>query len=259
MSRGAGLIVLLSDFGTRDWYVPVLKGVILSRAPAVRLVDLTHEIPPQDILAGAFTLAATAPWFPKGAVFLCVVDPSVGSRRVLLAARADGQFFVGPDNGLLGLTLERATQATIVQLTQRRFWLTPISRTFHGRDILAPVAAHLATGGRLAALGRSVRQTAPLLLPRVQQRDRTVTGEIVHIDAFGNLITNLDAARWLSRRGSLRFHRRHVPWVSSYSEGEPEQLIALVNALGLVELAIREGSAAWSVNAKRGDKVELLL
>ena len=258
MSRRDGLIVLLTDFGTRDWYVPVLKGVILSRAPQVRVVDLTHEVPPQDILAGAFTLAATVPWFPPGAVFLCVVDPGVGSRRPLLAARADGRYFVGPDNGLLGPALEHAKRMTIVQLTQRRFWLRSISRTFHGRDILAPVAAHLATGGRLAALGPPVRQTRPLVMPRAQVRGRAVVGEIVHIDAFGNLITNLEAARWLRGRASVRFHRRTVPVVSSYSEGATGQPLAVVNALGLVELAIREGSAAWHLNAKRGETVELL-
>ena len=254
MSRG--LIVLLTDFGTRDWYVPVLKGVILSRAPSVRLVDLTHDVPPQDVLAGAFTLAATVPWFPKGTVFLCVVDPGVGSRRALIAARADGHWFVAPDNGLLGLTLERAARVSIVQLTNRRVWLKPVSRTFHGRDIMAPVAAHLATGGSLSTLGPPVRHAAPLLMPRVLPRGRTAIGEVVHIDAFGNLITNLEVLRWPAGRATLRFHRRQVPVVSSYSEGQLEQLIAVVNSLGLYELAVREGSAAWTFSAKRGDKVE---
>lgn len=151
-------MALLSDFGTSDWYVAAMKGVICSRAPGVRLVDITHEIPPQDVSAGAFTLAAAALWFPSGTVFVAVVDPGVGGRRALLAACADGHYFLGPDNGLLSVSLERAKRLRIVQLTNTRYWLKPTSRTFHGRDILAPVAAYLAVGGSLDRLGAPVKR-----------------------------------------------------------------------------------------------------
>ncbi len=255
-------IVLLTDFGTRDWYVGALKGVLLSRAPHARVIDLTHEIPPQDVLAGAFTLGAAAPWFPKGTVFLTVVDPGVGGARALVAARADGRFFVGPDNGLLTFPLRRAARVSVVELANRRYWLAAISETFHGRDILAPVAAHLARGGSLRVLGPVKRRVATLEWPSPTPRGQSVMGEIIHIDAFGNLITNLEAARWLAparARAVMRYNRARAPVVSSYAQGRPHQLIAVVNALGLIELAIRESSAAWSQNAKRGDRVELLL
>lgn len=254
------LIALLTDFGTRDWYVAAIRGVLLARAPRARLIDITHEIPPQDITAGAFTLAAAAPWFPPGTVFLTVVDPGVGSRRALIAVRAGRQSFVGPDNGLLALALERAKRVRIVQLTNRRYWLGNISQTFQGRDILAPVAAYLASGGSLGRLGPAVPRVVPLDLPAVERRGRSAHGHLVHIDAFGNLITNLPASLLEEREGArpvVRYQRHAVRVVSSYTDGRAHELIALPNSLGLIELAIREGSAAWTVNAKRGDKVEL--
>ena len=255
-SRPAPLIALLTDFGTRDWYVAAVRGVILSRCPNARLVDITHEIPPQDVIAGAFTLAAAAPWFPPGTIFLSIVDPGVGSDRALLAARADARYFVGPDNGLLSLTLAEAKRLTVVRLTRRRYWLRTVSSTFHGRDIMAPVAAHLASGVPLTRLGVAWRRPASLDLPAVERHGRTFTGHLAHLDAFGNLITNLPGSL-LKSGSSIRYQRHAVRVVSSYAEGRPQELVALVNALGLVELAIREGSAAWTYNAKRGERVEL--
>ena len=261
-ARGAPLVALLTDFGTRDWYVATLKGVILSRCPDARLVDITHEVPPQDVLAGAFTLAAAAPWFPVGTVFLAVVDPEVGTDRALLAARADGRYFVGPDNGLLTMCLARAQHTSVVRLRNRRYWLTQVSQTFHGRDIMAPVAAYLACGGSLSRLGTPMRHIRQPPLPLVQRRGRTIHGAVVHIDAFGNLITNMPAALLAGTRGSarvaLRYKDRGARVVSSYAEGRPRELIAVAGSLGLVELAVREGSAAWVFDAKRGDPVELM-
>ncbi len=261
-SRVEGLVALLTDFGTRDWYAAAVKGVIVSRAPRVRFVDITHEIPPQDVVAGAFTLAAAVPWFPPGTVFMAVVDPGVGTGRALLAAQADGRLLVGPDNGLLWPALAQATRRRVVRLTQRRYWLPEISRTFHGRDIMAPVAAYLARGGALRRLGPPHR-AAPLSLPPVVQRGRTVMGRVVHVDAFGNLITNLRAGRWrpAARDGSVTLRCRHraAPVVSSYAEGRPRQLVAVVGSLGFVELAVRNGSAARRLGARRGDAVTLRL
>ncbi len=254
-------VALLTDFGTRDWYVGTLKGVLLSLCPRVHVVDITHDIPPQDVIAGAFTLSAVAHWFPPGTVFLTVVDPGVGSRRALLAAEADQRYFVGPDNGVLTLSLERAKRLTIVRLTNRRYWLNPVSHTFHGRDILAPVAAHLASGRSLRALGVVTRRITSLSLPTVQRTGRTMQGCLVHIDAFGNLITNVPGAALRGRpahtKRVLRYKRRWVRVVSSYADGRPNELIAVIGSLGFVELAIREGSAAWTFRAKRGDRVEL--
>ncbi len=258
----APLVALLSDFGTRDWYVAAIKGGILSRAPSARLIDITHEIPPQDVVAGAFTLAAAVPWFPPGTVFMAVVDPGVGSHRALLAARADSRYFVGPDNGLLTLSFERARQLSIVRLANPRYWLQTVSRTFQGRDVMAPVATHLARGGSLAQLGIPIHRIAKLTFPPIQRRGRRVEGRIVHIDAFGNLITNLPGTLLAQTASAspplIRYKGRAARVVLSYADGRPNELVAVVDSLGLIELAIREGSAAWVLNAKRDEKVDLL-
>ena len=255
------LLALLTDFGPRDWYVATLKAVLLSRCPTARLVDITHEVPPQDTVAGAFTLAAAVPWFPPGTVFLAVVDPEVGSGRAIIAARADHYYFVGPDNGLLTLSVQHAKRLTAVRLTNRRYWLTPVSATFQGRDVMAPVAAHLARGGSLGRLGVTLPHLAPLALPTVRQEGSVFHGHVVHIDAFGNLVTNISASSLAPRAGRrhvvVRYKRRAVRVVSSYAAGGPRELVAVVGSLGLIELAIRNTSAAWTFNAARGDEVEV--
>ena len=256
-----GLVVLMTDFGTRDWYVATLKAVILARCPSARLIDITHEIPPQDTMAGAFTLAAATPWFPIGTVFVAVVDPGVGTQRALMAARADGRYFVGPDNGLLALSLQQAQRVTLVRLTNRRYWLKDISQTFHGRDILAPVAAHLVRGGSFTALGVPMRRASPLHFPRIERTGHRVDGRVVHIDAFGNLITSLPVA--LLPRGSgtsrrmLRYKHHVARVVSSYAAGRAHELVAVAGSLGFIELAVRNGSAARAFGARRGDVVRL--
>ena len=255
------LLALLTDFGTRDWYVATLKAVLLSRCPAARLVDITHEVPPQDTVAGAFTLAAAVPWFPHGTVFLAVVDPGVGSRRAIIAARADHYSFVGPDNGLLTLSIQRAKRLRVVRLTNRRYWLTPVSATFQGRDVMAPVAAYLASGGSLGRLGVTLPRLAPLALPTARREGAVLRGHVVHLDTFGNLITNLPASSLAPHVGRrhvvVRYKRRAVRVVSSYAAGGAHELVAMAGSLGLVELAIRNTSAAWTFNAARGDEVEV--
>ena len=255
------LVALLTDFGTHDWYAAVLKAVVLYRCPGARLIDITHEVPPQDTVAGAFILAAAVPWFPRGTVFLAVVDPGVGSGRAIVAAKADHRYFVGPDNGLLTLTLQRAKQFTAVRLTNQRYWIKPISATFHGRDIMAPVAAYLASGGSLNRLGVTLPRLTPLALPAVRQDGSILRGHVVHIDAFGNLITDLPSSSLVpkggSRRAAVRYKRRAVRVVSSYAAGSHAELIAAAGSLGVVELALRNGSAARMFNAARGDMVEV--
>lgn len=250
------LIALLTDFGTRDWYVATVKAILLSRCPTARLVDITHEVPPQDTVAGAFTLAAAVPWFPPGTVFLAVVDPGVGTGRALVAVRADRHVLVGPDNGLLTLAVKRAKRLAAVRLTNARYWLPTVSATFQGRDVMAPVAAYLASGGSLRRVGVAAPRLAPLSLPTVQGEGSILRGHVVHIDAFGNLITNLPASA-IARRGAVHYKRRAVRVVSSYAAGRPAELIAVSGSLGLVELAIRNGSAAWTLDATRGDEVKV--
>ena len=251
------VIGLLTDFGRRDWYVATMKTVIVSRCPTAQLIDLTHEIPPQDIVMGAFILAGALPWFPRGAVVVAVVDPGVGSRRALLAATVDGRYLLGPDNGLLALSLERARERRVVRLTRSRYWLPKISGTFHGRDILAPVAAHLARGTALSQLGVRVQRWRSLELPTIQQRGRARYGNVVHIDGFGNLVTNLPGELLARGRVTVRYRNRAVRVVSSYDEGRGGELVALVGSLGLIELALRRDSAAKRCAGARGDRVAL--
>ncbi len=256
------LIALLTDFGTRDWYVAALKGVLLTRAPGARLVDITHEIPPQDVLAGAFMLATAAPWFPTGTVFLAVVDPGVGSDRAVLAVQTERHYFIGPDNGLLAPSVGQAKRRKIRRLTNHRLWLPQVSATFHGRDIIAPVAAYLAKGGVFQRVGVLANRMVALRLPAVQRVGRVMRGQVIHIDTFGNLVTNIPAASTVMRTQRswvVRYKDRNARLVPSYTDGRGEELVAVVGSLGLLELAIREGSAAWALAAKRGDEVKLVM
>ena len=256
-ARRRPLIALLSDFGTRDWYVGSLKAVILSRCPDARLLDITHEIPPYDVAAGAFTLAAVAPYVPDGAIVACVVDPGVGTARALLAVRTERHTFLGPDNGLLSLALDQARRRRIVRLDRPAYWLPRVSRTFHGRDIVAPVAAYLASGGSLARLGPVQAGYQLLPLPRLRLGSDRMQGCVLHIDAFGNLITNLPASLATRRPpGEIRYQRRTVPVVSSYGSGPRGRLCAVVGGAGYLELALYRGSAARRYRAKVGDRVE---
>ncbi len=257
-ARAPCLIALLTDFGTRDWYVASMKAVMLHLAPQARLVDITHEVPAYNVTAGAIALAAAVPWFPPRTIFVGVVDPGVGTARRLIAAKTGAHLFVGPDNGLLSLALEQSTRVSLVQLTNRRYWLPTVSRTFHGRDILAPVAAYLARGGRLSALGQRISCYTALPFPPVRRTAITARGSILYVDRFGNLITNLSSEVVRAYRpGRLRARDRSVRLVSSYDEGRPNEVVAVIGSSGRLELAVRQGSAARRWRLRVGDAIEL--
>jgi hypothetical protein len=183
---------LTTDFGTRDWFVGTMKAVILGIHPRTNVVDITHEIPPGDIRAGAFALLASCRYFPKGTVHAAVVDPGVGSQRRAIAVRTTNGFFVGPDNGVLSWALAREKIKTVRFLENRRYFLEPVSRTFHGRDIFALVAAHLSRGLSATRLGPELKDFVRLPWPPTTRQRGAVQGEIVHIDHFGNAITNIE-------------------------------------------------------------------
>jgi S-adenosylmethionine hydrolase len=256
------LITLLTDFGTRDGYPAIMKGVILGIAPAVKIVDITHEVAPQDVREAAFTLARTAPWFPPGSVHVAVVDPGVGSARRALAARLGEQLYVTPDNGLISLvyhqTVQSGTAVELVQLDRPQFWLTQVSRSFHGRDVFAPVAAYLANGVPLNELGSPL--TDPLLLPiaEPQQTSTGWQGEVIHIDHFGNLGCNLRQRHLAGlTQPVLKIAGHSAPLVRAYADAQPGQLVALLDSAGWLSLAVVNGSAAQALGAKPGDAVEL--
>lgn len=252
----APVITLTTDFGLRDPFVGIMKGVIASRAPGVRVIDVSHGVPPQDVLAGALALKAAVPYFPDGTVHLAVVDPGVGSARRAICVVTERGILVGPDNGLLSLATPPA--ATAFAITDERHFLSPRSRTFHGRDVFAPVAAALATGTQPNALGPAVHDLVRLEVPAPAISDGEVTGQVIYIDHFGNLVTNIPSNA--VSPGAQLHHGVTVsaPLVESYAAVADGAPLAVVNSWDLVELAIRDDSARVRLDANVGDPVRLI-
>lgn len=248
------VVALLSDFGTRDGYVAAMKGVLLRLAPGVELVDISHEIPAGDILAGAWVLASVWQSFPDGTVFVCVVDPEVGSQRKAVAFALEGKLGVGPDNGIFTLVLHEGRPDRAVELTRREHWQERVSEVFHGRDIFAPVAAALARGVRLEELGQPIDSLALLPLARPSRgAGGRIEGHVIHVDRFGNAITDIRAELLPEAPLSIEVSGKRVTGlVRYYAEAQPDTLIALVNSAGHLELAIRGGSAAQLAGIERG-------
>lgn len=250
-------ITLLTDFGLKDAYVAAMKGVILGINPDARLVDITHEIPPQDITAGAFVLAEAVPYFPPGVIHLAVVDPGVGTTRRGLAAKARDRFFVGPDNGLFHFIFRDSPDLSIVSLENAAYFRPEISATFHGRDVFAPVAAHLSRGVPLNELGTPLRDPVMLRLPEAFFSDAQAQGEIIYVDRFGNLVSNIrgDALRnWLAgRKCRLRIGPCTLRRLSrTYADVPPGEVLALEGSHGHLEIAVHRGSAGQQLHLGAG-------
>lgn len=252
----SGVISLLTDFGLSDPYVGVMKGVILREHAHARIVDLCHEVPAQDVRAGAFWLSRSYAYFPTGTVHVAVVDPGVGSDRAALLVLAHGQAFLGPDNGLLA-SLAAAPGASCRRLDPGALELAPLSRTFHGRDLFAPVAARLAAGALApAAAGPEARVSVPSLLPAATELGEELHGEVIWVDHFGNALTNLEAAR-VSKHRALWLQSGQLPIVGTYAEAAPGQCVGLIGSFGVLEIAQRDGSAARALSLSRGCPVIL--
>ena len=254
--RPAAVIALLSDFGTVDPFVGVMKGVILGRSPDVAIVDLTHAIPPQGIAEGAFWLERCARWFPKGTVFVAVVDPGVGTARRPLVVDACSMMFVGPDNGLLAPALCDATRRAY-RIDAEKLRLPEPSRTFHGRDVFAPVAAELAAGRiEPADVGDLVHDLVPTPLPSAVCSADHVEGTVVTIDRFGNLITNVGAELLGSfEHVHVEIGALELKLVATYGDVTSGDYAALVNSFGTVEVARRDGDASAGLGVERGARV----
>jgi S-adenosylmethionine hydrolase len=255
------IIALLTDFGLRDHYVAAMKAVALGICPEATLVDISHEIAPQDVTGAALELLACVRFFPRDTVFLVVIDPGVGSRRRAIAAAAGSHRFVAPDNGVLSPVLRQASDARVVELANPRYARPEISRTFEGRDRFAPAAAWLATGLDLDALGPRVENLVDLALPVAERRDDALCGEVVRVDRFGNLITNIDRATlavFLSgSRGAVEIAGRVAPVVATYADAPGGGLCALVSSADRLEIAVNGGSAAALLAAQRGAAVHV--
>ena len=257
------LITLLTDFGTADYFVGAMKGVILSLNPQARIVDITHEIPSQDIQAGAFTLLASYKSFSPQTIHLAVVDPGVGSERRPVLVTAGGQFFVGPDNGLFSYIYERERDARVFHLTRESYFLPHVSSTFHGRDLFAPVAAALSNGATPAELGEELTdyvRLAPLAPGR--RADDTIEASIIHIDRFGNCITNLTredlTEEMITRGAKLVVNGREISSFRNFfaeEESSRAELFAIWGSAGFLEIAAFMDSAAKLLEAQRGQLV----
>ena len=255
-------IALLTDFGTADHYAGALKGVLLSLCPEATLVDITHEIPPHDVLTAALELAACYRYFPAGTIFLVVVDPGVGSARRGLVADTGDYRFVAPDNGVLSLVFHDTRPRKVVDLTERRYARPTVSKTFEGRDRFAPAAGWLAKGIELTAMGRPVAQWHVLEVPEPEVGAQRLTGQVLRVDRFGNLVTNIDRRRFeLFRQDAgiqIAIDGRAVDrLVATYAEAPAGEVCALFGGTDHLEVALNGGSAAQSLGLGRGAGVRI--
>jgi hypothetical protein len=246
----AAIITLLTDFGTADGYVAEVKGVLHSLLPGARIVDASHDIPPQDVELARLALARYWRRFPAGTVHLVVVDPGVGSSRAAIAVESGARYLVGPDNGVLSpALLVPGARAVALPVPSHA------APTFHGRDVFAPAAAHLASGGSLETLGPALERPVVRRTPLVHQRvDGAVDGEVIAVDRFGNAITNLIARPgWMVEAGAAR-----LPLVRAYADVPSGALCAVAGSTGLIEIALRNGDGARAAGLERGSRVALV-
>jgi hypothetical protein len=255
------VITLTTDFGTRDWFVGTMKGVIAGIAPKARVIDLTLDLTQGDIRGGAFALAASCHFFPKGTVHVAVVDPGVGSRRKAIAVQTVRAMFIGPDNGVLSWALAKEKITAIHAMENEAYFLQPVSRTFHGRDVFAPVAAHLSLGVPIKKVGPALRDFVRLDWPEPRKERVRIEGEVVYIDRFGNAITNLEGSLLRgSERASCEIfakRRRVCPLKAFYQAAAPNSPVALMGSSGFLEIAVNGGSAAKALGLRIGTRVVL--
>jgi S-adenosylmethionine hydrolase len=254
------LITLTTDFGVSSPYVAVMKGVIYSIHPRAKVVDLAHSIKPQDVRAGALALEQATPWFPRESIHVAVIDPGVGSQRGIVYAEIAGQRYVAPDNGLLSRLASREKPARIVAIEEPQFWLPRVSATFHGRDIMAPVAARLSLGLPPERLGKALDQLVSFTWPEVVILPRSIRGSVESIDSFGNLITDITEAMLADVPRDETVHiacdeHETLGIFRTYSDQPPSTLVALLGSGGRLELAIVEENAAAMLGIRTGTPV----
>ncbi len=253
-------ISLLTDFGLQDPYVGIMKGVIHTLSPQAQLIDLSHGIPPQDVAAARFALMTAYPYLPLGTIHLAVVDPGVGSSRRAVAIQTPEGYWVGPDNGLFSGVLAQSPALAAVHLTNPSYWRTPSpSRTFHGRDIFAPVAAHLANGIPLAALGDPINPAELVRLdwPQPQEESDGWRGVIQAIDHFGNGISTLPGQILEGHSWRVSIKGTRIPAAPTFASSSVGELLALVGSSGWLEIAQNQGNASRTLDLKVGDEIRV--
>ncbi len=254
------MITLTSDFGLKDSYVAQMKGAILTINPNAKIIDITHGVEKFNIRIGAFMLASAAPYFPKGTVHLAVVDPGVGSERRAILVQTKQSFFVGPDNGVLILAAQKQGIEHTYELTNPELMLPKVSCTFHGRDIFAPVAAHLDMGLEPSEFGLEIHNAVIPEFTNVKRKDGCLFGEVIDVDGFGNIITNIsqnefDHAKEVNVK--LKNHSLNLVFAKIYAQAKPQQPIALIGSHGFLEIALNQASAAKKFQVKAEDKIEV--
>lgn len=253
---------LITDFGLRDNFVGVMKAVISKINPLATIIDVCHEVPSQDILEAAFLLKSSFKYSPYGTVHLVVVDPGVGSKRKIIAVRTKNYSFVAPDNGVLALALKDEPPIEIIQVTKEKYFLKPISDTFHGRDIFAPVAAYLSRGEPIKNFGGKIKSFKELELPVVKKDAQSLTGEVIYIDRFGNLISNIDRDllhNFIKKEDfAIHIAEKAINKIShAYSEVGNQEPLALVGSFNYLEIAVNCGSAQDHFGVGIGEKITI--
>lgn len=272
-------IAILTDFGTDDNYVGVMKGIIRSISPDVNIIDITHAIAPQHVRQAAFTLLNTYTYFPPDTIFLVVVDPGVGTERRSVAVQAGGYTFIAPDNGVLSYVLKQLDTFQTISITNPDYRLREISFTFHGRDLFAPASAHLANGISVSEMGEQVNDLMTLPEPELVVKERHMIGEIIHIDHFGNIISSIGTIKWnteerltllpafntgqptvriLAEHAQIKIAEEEIDTIHpTYNKVPRGELVALVGSDGFLEIAVNQGSAKSRLDVMTGDRVEL--
>jgi S-adenosylmethionine hydrolase len=256
------LISLTTDFGLKDPYAAEMKAVILSICPNAVTVDISHEVDKFDVRMGAYMLASAAPYFPEGTLHVAVVDPGVGTKRRPIIIQTARSFFIGPDNGLLVLAAEAQGVKRMYEIASRRLMLPHVSSTFHGRDIFAPAAAHLANGVSPEEFGPEISETVKPSFAEVTRKDDALVGEVLHVDGFGNITTNIHVKNIRDLgEGTLQVelphHKLELKLSKTYAEGKNQEPIAVMGSHDYLEIALNRGNAAAKFQAKPGDKITL--
>ena len=257
------IITLTTDYGTNDHLVGTLKGVILKICPEANLVDITHNVTPYDLLDGALAIGSAYSYFPARTIHVVVVDPGVGTDRRPLLVTGESQYFVAPDNGVLSLVYEREESILVRHANVEHYYLQPVSKTFHGRDVFAPVAAWLAKGSQAAAMGEEITDYKKFAMPRPKSTEGSTKGVVLRVDSFGNLITNfrpeeLPPAAVESGVINLQVGSQAVTrLVDTFAKGNPGEVFAYIGSNGFVEIGVNRGNAAKTLNAGRGVQVTL--
>ena len=266
------IITLTTDFGTEDEYAGLMKAAILSIDANISIIDVTHGIDAQDVVQAAFMIESAYAYFPKGTIHIVVVDPGVGTERAIIGAEVSEHFFVAPDNGILGLVLAGGDPETIVRLENSTYFLDRISSTFHGRDIMAPVAAHVGRGVHLNRMGPAIDTSELVSIDDIHAKlapDGSILGRVIAVDRFGNLITNINVDQLRlaghlgqDKTGRVRVvldNRHEIMLLTRYADAAPNYPLALIGSRGYLEIAVNSGSAQMQLAAENGNSVQVCL